>query len=118
MFKKIVVCLDGSSLAEKILPYVTEGAVRFNTEVILLRVLDIPSTVAWIEGAPTAPTPEAMVRKGRLEVPPGLNTPLDPQPSHSTTLYYMLRQRFTTRLAVGVSTNSFLLFPPLANILG
>ncbi len=50
MFKKIVVCLDGSSLAEKILPYVTEGAVRFNTEVVLLRVLDVPSTVAWIEG--------------------------------------------------------------------
>ncbi|NQT73744.1 MAG: universal stress protein [Chloroflexi bacterium] len=52
MFKKIVVCLDGSSLAEKILPYVTEGAVRFNTKVILLRVLDVPSTVAWIEGTP------------------------------------------------------------------
>ncbi len=51
MFKKIVVCLDGSSLAEKILPYVTEGAVRFNTKVILLEVLDVPSTVAWIEGA-------------------------------------------------------------------
>jgi len=50
MFKKIVVCLDGSSLAEKILPYVTEGAVRFNTKVVLLRVLDVPSTVAWIEG--------------------------------------------------------------------
>ncbi len=50
MFKKIVVCLDGSSLAENILPYVTEGAVRFNTKVVLVRVLDVPSTVAWIEG--------------------------------------------------------------------
>ena len=50
MFKRIVVCLDGSSLAEKILPYVTEGAVPFSTKVILLRVLDVPSTVAWIEG--------------------------------------------------------------------
>ena len=50
MFKKVVVCLDGSSLAEQILPYVAEGALRFNTKVVLLRVLDVPATVAWIQG--------------------------------------------------------------------
>ena len=41
MFRKVVVCLDGSSLAEQILPYVTEGALRFNTKVVLLQVLKI-----------------------------------------------------------------------------
>ncbi len=65
MFKKIVVCLDGSSLAEKILPYVTEGAVRFNTKVVLLRVLDVPSTVAWIEG--TAPDTEIVTEESQQD---------------------------------------------------
>ncbi len=65
MFKKIVVCLDGSSLAEKILPYVTEGAVRFNTKVVLLRVLDVPSTVAWIEG--TAPDTDIVTEDSQQE---------------------------------------------------
>ena len=52
MFEKVVVCLDGSTLAEQILPYVTEGALRFNTRVVLLQVLDVPATVAWIDGTP------------------------------------------------------------------
>ncbi len=52
MFKKVVVCLDGSSLAEQILPYVTEGALRFNTKVVLLQLLDVPATVAWIKDTP------------------------------------------------------------------
>ncbi|UCC59887.1 MAG: universal stress protein [Dehalococcoidia bacterium] len=52
MFKKVVVCLDGSSVAEQILPFVTEGAQRFNTKVILLQVLDVPATVAWIKDTP------------------------------------------------------------------
>jgi nucleotide-binding universal stress UspA family protein len=39
MFNKILVCLDGSSLAEQILPYVTEQAKRFNSKIILLKVV-------------------------------------------------------------------------------
>jgi len=50
MFKKILACLDGSSLAEQILPYAAEEALRFDSKVVLLRVMDVPSTVAWIQG--------------------------------------------------------------------
>lgn len=44
MFKKTLVCLDGSRLAEQILPYATEHALRFNSEVTLLRVMAMPSS--------------------------------------------------------------------------
>jgi nucleotide-binding universal stress UspA family protein len=65
VFKKVVVCLDGSGLAERILPYVIEGALQFNTEVVLLRVLDVPATVAWIEG--TAPDADIVTEESRRE---------------------------------------------------
>ena len=45
MFEKTLVCLDGSSLAEQILTYATEHALRFNSEVTLLRVMAMPSSV-------------------------------------------------------------------------
>lgn len=63
MFKKVVVCLDGSGLAEQILPYVTEGALRFNTNVVLLQVLDVPTTFAWIQG--TAPEADIVTKESR-----------------------------------------------------
>lgn len=44
MFEKILVCLDGSDLAEQILPYVMEQALRFGSKVELLRVVTMPST--------------------------------------------------------------------------
>ncbi|MDX9746479.1 MAG: universal stress protein [Syntrophales bacterium] len=49
MFKKILVPLDGSELAECALPYVRD-LVRggFVEEIILLNVVDIPAT--WVEG--------------------------------------------------------------------
>jgi len=37
MFQKILVCLDGSELAEKIIPYSVEQARRFEAEVVLFR---------------------------------------------------------------------------------
>jgi nucleotide-binding universal stress UspA family protein len=43
MFKKILVCLDGSQLAEQIVPYVLSEALAFKSKVILLKVLSIPS---------------------------------------------------------------------------
>jgi nucleotide-binding universal stress UspA family protein len=42
MFEKILVCLDGSSLAEQILPYAIEQALHFHSKVVLLRVIRVP----------------------------------------------------------------------------
>jgi len=42
MFERIIVCLDGSELAEQILPYVVEQARRFNSALGLLRVVSEP----------------------------------------------------------------------------
>ena len=44
MFEKLLVCLDGSKLAEQILPYAAEQALRFNSKLMLLRVMTIPSS--------------------------------------------------------------------------
>lgn len=38
MFNKLLVCLDGSELAEQVLPYVEELATRLGTHIILLHV--------------------------------------------------------------------------------
>jgi nucleotide-binding universal stress UspA family protein len=65
MFKKVVVCLDGSTLAEQILPYATEGALQFNCKVVLLRVLDVPATVTWVEG--TAPDADVVTEESHSE---------------------------------------------------
>lgn len=46
MFERILVCLDGSSLAEQILPHVTAVAQRFNSKILLLRVVTGSSTIA------------------------------------------------------------------------
>jgi nucleotide-binding universal stress UspA family protein len=45
MFEKILVCLDGSALAEQVLPYAAEEAVRFGSRVMLLHVLLEPVLV-------------------------------------------------------------------------
>jgi len=45
MFERILVCLDGSELAEQILPYATEQALRFNSKLMLLQVVNMPSSV-------------------------------------------------------------------------
>ncbi len=47
MFKKILVCLDGSKLAEAALPYAIEEAKRFESELVLFR--------AYYEPLPTSP---------------------------------------------------------------
>ena len=51
MFERIVVCLDGSELAEQILPYAREQAERFNSKLLLLRVMDD----AQVYSAPAEP---------------------------------------------------------------
>jgi nucleotide-binding universal stress UspA family protein len=50
MFKKILACLDGSQLAEQILPYVEAQASRFGSKVILLQVVGL-SSPAFASGA-------------------------------------------------------------------
>ncbi len=39
MFIKILVCLDGSELAEHILPYAIEQAICFQSQIVLCRVV-------------------------------------------------------------------------------
>jgi len=64
MFKKILVCLDGSNLSEQILHYVSEEASGPNKKVILLNALTLPiTTPVGIPGdtsaiTPMLPTPE------------------------------------------------------------
>lgn len=46
MFAKILLCLDGSSLSEQLVPYTAEIAQRFGSRVVLLQVLQISSALA------------------------------------------------------------------------
>ena len=56
MFKKILVCLDGSEIAEKIIPFVRDEALAVGSRVILLRVVSIPSNLTLdIPGFPAVP---------------------------------------------------------------
>ena len=65
MFKKVLVPLDGSELAEAVLPYVEDLGKRCTAEVILLQVIAIPSDRATaiyrppISDMPMAPLPES-----------------------------------------------------------
>ena len=45
MFEKILVCLDGSHLAEQIIPYTVEQAKHFNSSLVLLQVFSLPSEI-------------------------------------------------------------------------
>ncbi len=64
MYKKIVVCLDGSELAEQVLPYAAELAGRFGSAVVLLRVVSEPVLVT--PGIPgVAGVPVVTSRMGR-----------------------------------------------------
>ena len=42
LFEKIAVCLDGSELAEQIIPYAAEQASRFRSTLVLIRVVADP----------------------------------------------------------------------------
>ena len=55
MYAKILVPLDGSGRAERILPHVEQIALNFKSEVIFLRVID---PYAYVPGA-TADTPQS-----------------------------------------------------------
>ena len=56
MYKKIAVCLDGSVLAEQVLPYAAELALRCESAVVLLRAVSEPVfTSPGIPGSAGAP---------------------------------------------------------------
>ena len=48
MFRRILVCLDGSELAEHILPHVAEIATPGSSKIVLLKVL--PETIGGVTG--------------------------------------------------------------------
>lgn len=64
MFKKILVCLDGSKLAEAILPYAIEQARRFKSELVLFRAYFEPLPVSLaMPGIPGVPLEANRVEK-------------------------------------------------------
>jgi nucleotide-binding universal stress UspA family protein len=69
MFEKILVCLDGSKLAEQILPYAVEQAKRFNSKIVLLQTYIVPSTelAATAQGSSTVTPQLRQQEEQRLE---------------------------------------------------
>ncbi|MCK5181054.1 MAG: universal stress protein [Dehalococcoidia bacterium] len=67
MFKKILVCLDGSELAEQILPYAVAEALCFQGKLILFQVIHEPVAFSpGIPGAGAAPVQtDAMLRQAK-----------------------------------------------------
>ncbi len=56
MFKKILVCLDGSETAERILPIVKDQAAVMGSTVVLMRVVNLPGDVTLgVPGFPSVP---------------------------------------------------------------
>jgi nucleotide-binding universal stress UspA family protein len=56
MFKKILVCLDGSELAEQILPFAEEQTLHFNSKLVLIRVNTEPGFIGLaVPGFPGIP---------------------------------------------------------------
>ena len=56
MFKKILVCLDGSELSEQILPYAEEQALHFISKLVLIRVYTEPGFIGLaVPGFPGIP---------------------------------------------------------------
>lgn len=68
MYKKIVVCLDGSELAEAILPYALEQARSFNSELVLFMAVSEPSLISLaMPGMPGVPIDTRRMEKQFIE---------------------------------------------------
>jgi nucleotide-binding universal stress UspA family protein len=63
MFEKILVCLDGSDLAEQIIPYATEEALRFGNKLVLLQVVGTHGTVPVVAAGASAYAVEAAAQQ-------------------------------------------------------
>ncbi len=70
MFEKILVCLDGSELAEQILPYAKQQALSFKSDVVLLHVAPEPLIVMpGVPGAPGYPIQtDALVEQSKQDM--------------------------------------------------
>ena len=62
MFDKILVCLDGSELAEQILPYAIEQTKKFESKVILIQAISSPSSVISGTGPVTGPALQDQIK--------------------------------------------------------
>jgi len=63
MFEKILVCLDGSELAEQILPYVVEEALHFRSNLVLLQVVSTHGTPTVVAAGASAYAVEAAAQQ-------------------------------------------------------
>lgn len=84
MPKKILVCLDGSELAEQILPYATEQALQFGSKIVFLQVIltssTVPAMVTGVEPVMMVPVPldVEQFRREKEEANAYLNVQADP----------------------------------------
>lgn len=67
MFERILVCLDGSELAEQILPYATEEALHSGSKLVLLRVVGAQGAVAVAAAAAQVYTAEVVAHETERE---------------------------------------------------
>ena len=70
MLEKILVCLDGSKVAEEILSYVVDEARHRRSKIVLLRVIGLPEITVpiGIPGEPGTPmTTEGAIKRSRNE---------------------------------------------------
>ncbi len=63
MFEKILVCLDGSELAEQIMPYAAEEALRFGNKLVLLQVVGTHGTPTVVSAGASAYAAEAAAQR-------------------------------------------------------
>ena len=64
MFNKMLVCLDGSPLAESVLPYVTDEAAFHGTQIVLFTAVSGPTIFSpGIPGVPPMPVETEGLRK-------------------------------------------------------
>jgi nucleotide-binding universal stress UspA family protein len=68
MFKKILVCLDGSKLAEAILPYAVEQGRHFESELVLFKAYSETAAISLaLPGMPGVPIESGRVEKNLIE---------------------------------------------------
>ncbi len=86
-FRRIMACLDGSELAEQIMPYAVEEAVRFGASIVLFRV--VPEPVAYSPGIPGAEPAPVQTDRMVEEAKAGLDRAADYVDSLATPLREM-----------------------------
>jgi nucleotide-binding universal stress UspA family protein len=68
MFKKILVCLDGSEMAESILPYAMQEAEYFDSQLVLFSVISEPALISLaVPGIPSVQVDPGRVAQRILE---------------------------------------------------